>query len=170
MVALLTFVHFLPLFCFQICMDTPYRSFDGSCNNLKRPFWGSDLFLLFWLTLVSLRCWGSFMTAFYWEASDVRLGWSRSIFVCGQRPRNYLSCCPCSCCCSPFGSFPHFKGFLVKKCLPGRDSNRGPFHQHSSALSTKLQNPSCIGRWKILIYCRRPRTRIGRLLFHTLRK
>ena len=25
----------------------------------------------------------------------------------GQRPRNYLSCCPCS----PFGSFPHSKEF-----------------------------------------------------------
>ena len=25
----------------------------------------------------------------------------------GQRPRNYLSCCCCSCCPSPFVSFPH---------------------------------------------------------------
>lgn len=22
------------------CSDTPYRSYDGSCNNLKNPVWG----------------------------------------------------------------------------------------------------------------------------------
>ena len=35
-------------------------------------------------------------------------GDGRMIFLSaaiGQRPRNYLSCCSCSCC-SPFGSFP----------------------------------------------------------------
>ena len=55
----------------------------------------------------------------------------------------------------------------MKKYLPGRDSNQGPFRQQANALPTELQKPSYIGRWKILIYCRRPRTSIGRHLFCT---
>ena len=33
----------------------------------------------------------------------------------------------------------HLKGIKVKKLLHGRDSNRGPFPQQSSALPTELQ-------------------------------
>ena len=54
----------------------------------------------------------------------------------------------------------------MKKYLPSRVSNRGPFHQQSSALPTELQKPSCIGRQKVFIYCRRLRTSIGRHFFY----
>ena len=37
-----------------------------------------------------------------------------------------------------------FKRNLSEKYLPGRDSNRGPFAQQSSALPTELQKP-CYG-------------------------
>lgn len=35
-----TWQTFLTSLIFQICSDEKYRSFDGSCNNLKNPSWG----------------------------------------------------------------------------------------------------------------------------------
>ena len=48
----------------------------------------------------------------------------------------------------------------MKKNLPGQDLKWGPFRQQADVLPTDLQKPSYIGRWKILIYSRRPRTSI----------
>ena len=55
----------------------------------------------------------------------------------GQRPRNYLSCCPCSCS-SPFGSFPLKNKFKWKKFLPSWGPNQGRLAPQPSTLSTEL--------------------------------
>ena len=38
----------------------------------------------------------------------------------------------------------------MKKYLPGRDTNWGPFYQLSSTLPTELHKPGCLRRWKFV--------------------
>ena len=68
-----------------------------------------------------------------------RIPGSEKNLALGQRPRNYSSCCSCSC--SYFFHLNHFlfKRNLSEKILPQRESNQGPSAPQQSALSTKLQ-------------------------------
>ena len=67
----------------------PLASHADACSTTKtrfiKVFWSNQFFSL---VIISLSSWRQFLSA-----------------AIGQRPRNYLSCCSCSC--SPFGSFPH---------------------------------------------------------------
>ena len=63
---------------------------------------------------ISGLSWGFLWLKYYlpwghstWRSNDNQRIWLLLLSTAiGQSQRNYLSCCSCSCCCSPFSSFP----------------------------------------------------------------